>query len=130
LGRRFPIVANDGVRKADTYTLVVRTTGQPELTALKALLADLSTLLLSVPADGGWIDLSTEYVTVGDLTRANRGGFVQYEHREWSLPCAVADRPTGGTQAFITYGYSHNLYPAYGDRKAAHATYGEAFDPE
>jgi hypothetical protein len=130
IGRRFPIVANDGVRKADTYTLTLRTRGQGELVALKALLADLPTLLLNVPGNTDWVDLTTEYIAVGDLTRSNKGGYVQFDEREWALQCAVADRPTVGTQAFVTYGYSKRLYPTYGARKAAHATYGEAFDPE
>lgn len=129
LRRRFPIVAHDGVRKADTYTLTLATTGAAELAALRALLADLATLLLNVPADKRWLDLGTEYVAVGDLTDANPGGWGRYPGREWKLPCAVVARPGGGTQAFVTYGYSRGLYATYAARRAAHATYGQAFDP-
>lgn len=130
LGRKFPIVANDGVRKADTYTLRLRTVGQLELDALNALLASLATLLLNVPTSKQWVDLGTEYIACGDLARRNPASFQRFAHREWSLPCSVTDRPAGGSQAFITYGYSKALYPTYGARKAAHATYGQAFDPE
>ncbi len=122
-----PHVAHDGQRKADTFTLVLRTDGQTELDALKAILSDLSPLLLNVPADTGWVDLSTAYIAVGDLSRANPGGFLAFQQRFWSLPCSVVDRPTGGAQSFNTYAYSLSLYPTYADRKAAHATYGEAF---
>lgn len=128
LGRRFPIVANDGQRKADTYTLTLRTNGQDELTALQALLDDLSVLLLNVPDDPEWVDLSSEYVAVGDLSRANPGGFVQFDKRLWSLPCSVTGRPSGGSQAFNTYAKSTGLYATYATRLAAHATYGAAFD--
>jgi hypothetical protein len=128
LNRRFPIVANDGQRKADSYTLTLRTTGQVELEALQELLDDLSVLLLNVPADPTWVDLSSEYVAVGDLARANPGRYVQFDKRLWSLPCSVTDRPAGGSQAFNTYAKSTALYATYSARLAAHATYGAAFD--
>lgn len=128
LNRRYPIVANDGQRKADSYTLTLRTDGQDELDALADLLDDLSPLLLNVPNDPTWVDLSSEYIAVGDLTRANPGGFVQFEKRTWSLPCSVVDRPAGGSQAFNTYAMSKALYATYADRYAAHATYGAAFN--
>lgn len=128
LNRKFPIVANDGQRKADAYTLILRTDGQVELDALKELLADLSPLLLNVPADPEWVDLSSEYIAAGDLSRANPGGFVQFASRFWSLPCSVVDRPAGGSQAFNTYAMSTALYSTYTARLAAHATYGAAFD--
>lgn len=130
LARKFPIIANDGVRKADTYTLRVRTQGQAELDGLKLLLSDLSTLFLNVPASRQWVDLGSEYISVGNLQRGNPTNWGRFQHREWVLPCAVTERPTGGSQAFITYGYSRSLYATYGDRFAAHATYGEAFDPK
>lgn len=128
LGRRFPIVANDGQRKADAYTLTVETDGATDLASLQALLDDLSPLLLNVPADPTWVDLSSEYIAVGDLKRANPGGFVQLPNRFWSFDCSVVGRPSGGSQAFNTYGLSKSLYATYGDRHTAHATYGAAFN--
>jgi hypothetical protein len=128
LGRKFPIVANDGQRKADAYELILRTDGQTELDALKALLDDLSPLLLNVPADPTWVDQGSEYVAAGDLTRANPGEFLQFQQRFWSLPCSVVDRPAGGSVAFNTYAKSTGLYSTYSARLAAHATYGAAFD--
>jgi hypothetical protein len=129
LARRYPIVANDGARKADTYTLKVRTTGPQELAALKAITADLATLLLNVPPANQWIDLGTEYIAIGDTSRANPITFGAFPHREWNLPCSVTGRPLGGTQAFNSYAVSKALYPTYAHRKAAAATYGQAFDP-
>lgn len=128
LGRSFPIVAGDGVRKAPSYTLVLRTSGAAAAAALDAILADLSPLLLNVPASSGWIDPARNYIAAGDLTRSNPGVKGYVTDRYWSLPCSVVDRPAGGTQAFNTYGYSKSLYPTYAARKAAAATYGAAFD--
>lgn len=129
LARRYPIVASDGIRKADTYTLTIRTTGPDELAALKSILSDLSPLLLNVPPAKAWLDMDTEYVAVGDLTRANPVRFAAFDYREWKLPCSAVARPGGGTQAFNTYGTSAALYATYGARKAAAATYGQAFNP-
>ena len=130
IGAKYPIVANDGARKADTYTLTVRTVGQQEYDALDALLADLSTLLLNIPASKRWIGVQTEYIAVGDIPRQNPTSWGQFQHRNWPLPCTVTASPAGGSQANITYGYSKALYATYADRKAAAATYGQAFDPE
>lgn len=130
LARKFPIVASDGVRKADTYTLRVRSESQAELDAVAAVLANLSTLFLNVPLSKQWVDLGSDYIAVGDVDRTNPTNWQRFTNRDWSLPCTVTDRPTGGSQAFITYGYSQALYATYGARRAAHATYGEAFDPK
>ena len=128
LGRQFPIVANDGQRKAPAYTLTVLTSGDGDAAALEALLNDLSTLLLNVPASRGWVGMGTEYVSVGDLAVSNPGRVVTSVNRLWDLPCTVTDRPSGGSMAFNTYGTSKTLYATYAARKAAHATYGAAFD--
>lgn len=125
LGSRFPIVASDGVRKAATYQLTVRTHTHAERDALDALLADLATLLLNVPAGLRW-GVTAEYVSVGTLTAGRIVDWGPHPYREWQLPCTVTRRPAGGSRADITYGYSYGLYPTYADRFAAHATYGEA----
>ena len=130
LGRQFPIVASDGRRKAATYTLTLFTADAGELAALTALLDDLSPLLLNVPASRGWVGHGTEYVAVGDLTGSIPGVRVNSSARTWSLPCSVVDRPAGGSQAFVTYGYLYAQLPTYGDWKASGKTYGQLFDPE
>lgn len=128
LGRQFPIVASDGKRKAATYEMTLVTLDLEELSDLEGLLADLSPLLLNVPAEKGW-GLTSEYVAVGTLTEARLSRVAALWERTWTLPCTVVARPTGGSQAQITYAYSENLYPTYTDRLAAHATYAEALDP-
>lgn len=128
LNRRFPIVANDGTRKADKYTLTLLTQSQNELTALQDLLSDLSPLLLNVSPSRGWVGASAEYIAIGDVSVSNPGRVVVLPDRLWPLDCSVVDRPAGGSQAFNTYAMSTALYSTYTARLAAHATYGAAFD--
>lgn len=127
LGRRFPITASDGVRKAATYTLTVRTATLAEKDALDVLLADLSPLLLNVPAEKKWGQVA-EYVTVGKVTAGRIVDWGPHPYRQWTLPCSVVARPVGGAQADNTYAKSFALYPTYADRYAAAATYGAAFN--
>jgi hypothetical protein len=130
LGRKYPIVASDGKRKAATYTLTLKTETADELAALERLLDDLSPLLLNIPAGMGWIGTGTEYVACGDLALANPTEYAGDGYREWSLPCSVVDRPAGGSQAFVTYDYLYALYPTYNDWKATGKTYNQLFDPD
>lgn len=125
LGSRFPIVANDGRRKAPVYDLVLQTETIDELEGLQALLDDMAPLLLNIPASLGW-GVTHEYVRVGALRELRPSDYGGDQIRHWALPCTVVRRPAGGSRADITYGYSYALYPTYGDRYAAHATYGEA----
>lgn len=129
LGRVFPIVASDGKRKAAVYELTLLTEVQADVAPLEALFADLSPLLLNVPPQSG-LGHPTEYVAVGRLSVGRLVQIGDVPHREWSLPCSVVARPPGGSQVDNTYAKSLGLYPTYGARKAAHATYGDAFDPQ
>jgi hypothetical protein len=129
LGRRDPIVASDGRRKSDVYTLTVRTKGVADTEAMKALLADMSPLLLNIPASKQWPGMGTEYIAVGDVMQVNPGGWGGWSERYWELSCTVVARPAGGSQADNTYAKSLASYSTYAARLAAHATYGLAFDP-
>lgn len=128
LGRRFPIAASDGKRKAAAYDLTIRTTTLDDMGAIELLLDDLCPLLLNVPADKGWGQVA-EYVAVGKVTAGRIVQWGPQPMREWLLPCSVVDRPPGGSQVDNTYGASLALYPTYADRYAAQATYGQAYDP-
>lgn len=128
LGRRFPIVASDGQRKAATYDLTIRTETLDDMGAVELLLDDLCPLLLNVPADMEWGQVA-EYVAVGRVTAGRIVDWGPHPMREWTLPCSVVARPPGGSQVDNTYAKSLALYPTYGARYAAHATYGLAFDP-
>lgn len=127
LGRRYPIVASDGRRKAATYDLTLLTSTLTDMGELEDLFADMSPLLLQVPADKGW-GVVSEYVAIGDVKQGRVVRVAVEPMREWSLPCSVVDRPAGGSQAFNTYGLSLSKYATYGARFAAHATYGAAFN--
>lgn len=128
LGRQFPISASDGQRKAATYEMTLITESVADMGPLEELLDDLSPLLLNVPPVLGLAQPS-EYVSVGRVTVGRLVQIGDVPHREWSLPCSVVARPPGGSQVDNTYAKSLALYPTYGARYAAHATYGLAFDP-
>jgi hypothetical protein len=128
LGRKSPIVASDGRRKAATYELTVRTTTLGDMGAVEVLLADLSPLLLNIPEDKRW-GQPAEYVAIGRVVAGRVVRVGSSPMREWVLPCSVVERPLGGSQVDNTYAKSFALYPTYAARFAAHATYGEAFDP-
>ena len=129
LGRRYPIVASDGARKAPSYEVRIYTDTLSELGAIEDLLADLSPLLLQVPASMGWGQVS-EYVAVGRVTMGRVVQIGDHPMRLWTLPCSVVGRPAGGSQADNTYAKSLAAYPTYAARLAAHSTYGLAFDPQ
>jgi hypothetical protein len=102
LGRRSPVVQTDGARKTPEYQLDVLTRTVDERAALDALLWDAGVLLLNVPAGKGW-GVTSEYVSVGDVTESRVERYLGHAERVWSLPCTVVDRPLGGSQAERTW---------------------------
>jgi hypothetical protein len=127
LGRKYPIVASDGRRKAAVYDLTVLTSTLADMGDLESMLDDLAPLLLQIPSSKGW-GLVSEYVAVGDVKQGRIVRIAAEPMREWTLPCSVVARPPGGSQVYNTYAKSTALYATYAARKAAHTTYGAAFN--
>lgn len=104
LGRRYPIAVTDGVRKAATGELKLRTYTAADRDDLEALLADASVLLLDLPPDLGYRMPVHQYLSFGDLTVTP---LVAANPRnvwlEWTLPYHRVERPAGGLQALRTY---------------------------
>ena len=114
LNRRTPIVVSDGRRKELTSTLDVRTWSLDEAAQLRALCADNSVLLLTVPAAERW-GITQWYVSVGDLTEERLWQeWAPFEGRVFHLPVEVVDRPAGGNvYAECSYWSIGNGVPSY-----------------
>lgn len=65
IGRRYPVVVTGGPRRAAAASLGVFIETLAELTALRAILADGSPILLRTPAGYGWDPLT--WMAVGDV---------------------------------------------------------------
>lgn len=120
MGRKYPVVQTGGQRQAEEYLLTVLAMTVGELAALDTLLDDATTLLLNIPADKGW-QLRTNYVSVGDVTKAPVTRLLSEATTSYQLPVTVVDRPAGGTQAertladLVEYGSLAGIAVAYDD---------------
>lgn len=124
LDRRSPIVITDGRRKELTTTLDIRTWSLEEAARLRALLADNSVVLLTVPAGERW-GITHWYCTVGDVTEERLWQeWAPYEGRVFHLPVEIVDRPVGGVvYPECCYGTERDDFVSYLDLAGNHATY-------
>lgn len=127
LGRMYPVVVSDGRRKAKRDSLTLRTKSDAEHTALVALLDDAAPLLLDVPPSKGYgVDLTHQYLTIGDLTQSRlRPDYYPHPWRIWTAPYIVVGRPAGGIQAERTYADVLAGHATYQDLLTTYATYTE-----
>jgi hypothetical protein len=125
LGGRYPIVVTDGVRKANSSVMKLRTATLAERQAVLDLFADCPVLLLDVPPAWGW-GIEHEYRACGDLTEVRMDPDKGPEpSRLWSAQFDVVDWPAGGqvsqrTYADVlteaaTYTELHSHYASYAD---------------
>jgi hypothetical protein len=102
LERSTPIVVSDGVRKAPTFQMQLKSETADERDALRDLFADCAVLLMQVvypfttESDYRWV-----YIT--DVTRARKTESYGSTARVWTLPCIEVDRPVGNLQAQRTW---------------------------
>lgn len=101
-GRALPIVVTDGRRKAAQTALATRTDTLEELAALQALTTDTAVLLLQIPATLG-LGVTSEYISLGDLTESPVTNVSADQKRLISGPYLVTSRPVGGSQSQRTY---------------------------
>lgn len=102
LGREFPVMQSDGMRKAPSTSITVSVDSLDRLASLRYVLTDAGTLLLNVPADMS-VGVDTAYIAVGAARNLRPSNIGQDAHRRVVLPYQVVDRPAGGTQAQRTY---------------------------
>jgi hypothetical protein len=127
LGRTYPIVVSDGRRKSKRGDITIRTKSDSEHDALVALLADVTPLLLDVPPSKGFgVDLTHQYLAIGDLTQARlRPDYYVHTWRIWTAPYIIVGRPAGGIQAERTYADVLADHATYQALLTAYGTYTE-----
>lgn len=122
LGRATAIVISDGVRRAGSYDLGVRTDTIEDEAALVALLGLDATMLLQINYGNGIRRSVYDWVAVGDaVPTASKSMAV--ERVQWLLPCTVTDAPVGLLQSQWTYSGLAAAYTNYAQVAAAFATY-------
>jgi len=126
LNRPEPVVLTDGNRKTFTTTLDVRTWSLEEADRLRALLADNTALLLSVPPRERW-GLTSHYIAVGDVTEDRLWQeWAEYEGRVFHLPVEIVERPVGGKiYADCSYWSAQQSVASYLDLAARYNTYAQ-----
>lgn len=124
LGREDPIVVGDGVRHSPQFQLTTKTRSTAADDALRALLADGSTLLLQYVFP--FTDLYDFYwVSIGATTRARMTGNYGEPYWLWTLPCTVTSTPTGLQQAQRTWADLLSDFATWADADAAYATWND-----
>lgn len=121
MGRSTPVVVTDGARKSAQFTLTVLTGTSDEAASMAALLGDLGSLLLNIPASKN-AGRPTGYVAVGDVQVSRPSRITSEAARLWTLDCTDIDRPVGGSQAQRTY-VDLLSYPTYAALQAAYPSY-------
>lgn len=97
LGREYPIVRTDGVRRAPTFDLTLRTVTATEYKAMRQLVGTATTLLLQIVYPNGPRPIY-HYVAVGDVTDSDMVN-LSSTYVAWTLPCTVTASPAGLLQA-------------------------------
>jgi hypothetical protein len=124
LGRAEPVTITDGARKAPAFELTIKATSKAEDDAVRALLADTSTLLLQYVFP--FTDLYDYYwVSVGQATRARMTGDYSEPYYRWTLPCTVTSAPSGLQQAQWAYADVLADYASYSAVAAAFISYSD-----
>jgi hypothetical protein len=123
MGRTFPIVVTDGVRKAKSTSLGLRTYDLTERQDLLDLLADGSVLLLDVPPAKGW-RFTHQYMALADAVAAPISPSNPHTPwDEWTIPYDVVDRPASGPSAPWDYAAVLTGYATYAAVKADFTNY-------
>lgn len=127
LGRTYPVVVSDGRRKSKRGEITLRTKSDAELTALVALVDDVTPLLLDIPPGKAFgPDLQHQYLAIGDLTQSRlRPDFYPHPWRILTASYIVVGRPAGDLQAERTYGTILSGHLTYQELIATYATYTE-----
>lgn len=127
LGRTYPVVVSDGRRKAKRGEITIRTKSDAELTALAALVDDVTPLLLDVPPSKGYgVDLQHQYLAIGDITQSRlRPDYYPHPWRIWTASYIVVGRPAGDLQSERTYATLVIDHATYQELVTTYATYTE-----
>lgn len=122
LGSAFRTYTKTGPRSAPTVQLVLTTVTVLEAQAVRALVNDLTPILLRVPSSLGW-DIDNGYYRIGDVDEAR---FQQYgpDHtRTFTLPLEQVEEPAGSQQSERTWANVLNDFPSWASVRAAYSTW-------
>lgn len=126
-GARFAVQRNEGVRHAQSGSLVFRCNSADSLQAMQACIQDSGVVLLNLCGpDGGWLDEDWAWISPGDETDSNPAdGWVFYPTRNMTLPYQVVDTPSGVLAPTWTYATLLATYSQYTpDLPNAYTNYG------
>lgn len=121
-GRADAIVITDGRRKTPSGTLTVMTQTTAELLALRAVVRDLTPLLLNVPATMQ-MGLATSYLSIGDVSEVRETDADPEPFYTSSLPYRVVGRPVGGSTAARSYADPLTELTSYLDARQSYTDY-------
>lgn len=121
VGASYPIVITDGARKSAESGMVLRTETANELARLRAIIADCSVLLLSIPPSWEW-GITHDYVSIGDVQIARQLQYGPDQTRDISVPYTVVGRPAGGLQAQWTWAGVIAEFSSHAELSASYAS--------
>jgi hypothetical protein len=121
LGRSTPIIITDGVRRAPTFDLAVRTETAAGGVALDDLLDDAQVLLLQIRYATA-ARTSYEWVSVGTAQSASLTDFFGDDLINWTLSCTVTDAPSYDNQGVRTLANIAGEFATLGEIALNYAT--------
>lgn len=122
LGSPYRVYTRTGPRAAATVQLELVTVTTLEAQAVRAIVGDLTPLLIRVPDSLGW-DFEDGYYRVGDVDEARRVQYGPDTSRVFTLPLERVLQPAGVQQPERTYANVLNDFPSYSALLAAYRTY-------
>lgn len=124
LERRTPIPVTDGVRKAPSFPMLVKSKTKAERDDLDQLFLDTAPLLLQVVYPDQTDESVYQWIYVDTITRARRDGAAFGDPvRIWTLQCYEVDRPLGGIRAQRTWADVMAECPTWADVLARYKTW-------
>jgi hypothetical protein len=123
LGSPLPIAISD-VRVLAGASLTAHTTTDADADALRALLADGSTLLMRPP--GSW-STPWQYVAFGDVAEVNASGIGPDVDTTWTMPYTVVAPPAGQSLGAVgsTWADAIAAYATWADEISGEATWAD-----
>jgi hypothetical protein len=122
LGSPYRTYTKTGSRSAAVTSIEVRTVTPAEAQAVRALVNDLTPILIRVPAAWGW-DWENGYYRVGALDEARVLQFGAEPGRVFTLPLERVEEPAGTQQAERTWADVLNDFPSWAAARAAYGTW-------
>lgn len=122
LGSPYRTYTKTGPRAAAVTQLEVVTVTTLEAQAVRALVYDLTPVLIRVPASWSW-DFENGYYRIGDVDEARRIQYGAEPSRVFTLPLERVDQPAGSQQAERTWANVLNDFSSWAAVRAAYSTW-------